>query len=339
VSLQVKEEKLESLPGLYRDEGRLLSWPVIFILPSWIESWWSVFGESRYEPALRSVWKGEDLIGLAPLMFHGKTARLIGSADVCDYLDFIIKPGEEEAFFDALLPALSAEGTGTLILESQRPDAAVFSGFFAAEKRNRFKGFYVADTMSSEVPLARSWEEYLLFLNKKQRHEVRRKLRKLENESNGYRYEAIGETGRGKTGDPVTFIPRFLELFNENPDKADFMTEQMKEYFQALIHNTSRVGLSRYGLLEVNGEPAAAVLYFVYDSRVYLYNSGYHEKYAHLSVGLLSKILCIRDSVERGYRVFDFLKGPEVYKSRLGGVEVPNYTVTIELDAGGGSRQ
>ena len=334
--LLVKKEKLEFLRNYYRDEGRLLSWPVIFILPAWIESWWSVFGEVSYKTALRSVWQGEELIGLAPLMFQNKTARLIGSADVCDYLDFITKPGFEKEFINALLAALSAEGITRLELESQRPEAVVFSGYFAADNFKNTRASYTLNNLSSEISLASSWDNYLLSLNKKQRHEVRRKLRKLENESDSFRYEVIGETGCGKAGDPVTFIPRFLELFHENPDKADFMTERMKKFFQTLIRNTSTAGLSRYGLLEVNGEPAAAVLYFVYDGRIYLYNSGYHSNYAHLSVGLLSKILSIRDSVERGYAVFDFLKGPEIYKSRLGGKAVPNYNVVIELEPGGG---
>jgi len=40
-------------------------------------------------------------------------------------------------------------------------------------------------------------------------------------------------------------------------------------------------------------------------------------------VGLLCKVLCIKDSIERGKKRFDFLKGQEAYKYRLGGREVP----------------
>jgi CelD/BcsL family acetyltransferase involved in cellulose biosynthesis len=50
-----------------------------------------------------------------------------------------------------------------------------------------------------------------------------------------------------------------------------------------------------------------------------------------LSVGLLSKVLCIKDSIERGKKRFDFLKGREAYKYRLGGREVPIYNCQIVL--------
>lgn len=334
MSYKVKKEDLSALTNYHRHAGRHLHWPVIFILPAWIKAWWSVFGENNFKPALYSVWQEERLIGLAPLMFKENKARLIGSKDVCDYLDFIVSPGEEATFFKALLPALATEGIDTLVLEGQRPEAKIFSGFFAAPKNSFARASFVLDNVSSEVCLAGSFDEYLQGLDKKQRHEVRRKLRKLENETKSFKYSTIGEHGLGKNAPAVTFFPRFLALFNENPDKADFMTAEMKTYFRELTKSMGEAGLLRFGLLEVEGKPAAAVLYFVYDKRAYLYNSGYLNEFAPLSVGQLSKVLCLKDNISRGVKVFDFLKGPEVYKTRLGGRTTGNYTVTLELRPG-----
>jgi CelD/BcsL family acetyltransferase involved in cellulose biosynthesis len=64
---------------------------------------------------------------------------------------------------------------------------------------------------------------------------------------------------------------------------------------------------------------------------VYLYNSGYDPEYGYLSAGLLSKLLSIKDSIERVRKCYDFLKGPEEYKYRLGGREIPIYTCQIVL--------
>ena len=50
-----------------------------------------------------------------------------------------------------------------------------------------------------------------------------------------------------------------------------------------------------------------------------------------MSVGVLSKALCIRDSIERGKKRFDFLKGDEHYKYHLGGQEVQLYRCLIKL--------
>jgi CelD/BcsL family acetyltransferase involved in cellulose biosynthesis len=70
---------------------------------------------------------------------------------------------------------------------------------------------------------------------------------------------------------------------------------------------------------------------FDYRNNIYLYNSGYNPEYSWLSAGILSKALCIKDSIEKGRKRFDFLKGDEVYKYHLGGQELPLYRYTILL--------
>lgn len=74
--------------------------------------------------------------------------------------------------------------------------------------------------------------------------------------------------------------------------------------------------------LTLGGRKVAGILYFDYNNCRYLYNSGYDPSYKSLSIGLLSKVLCIKDAIEKGKKVFDFLKGSEVYKSRLGGERI-----------------
>jgi CelD/BcsL family acetyltransferase involved in cellulose biosynthesis len=85
----------------------------------------------------------------------------------------------------------------------------------------------------------------------------------------------------------------------------------------------------RFGSLEVGSKPAAATIAFEYKNNVYLYNSGYDPQYAGLSVGVLSKALSIKDSIQRGKRKYDFLKGDEEYKYHLGGHELPIYECSI----------
>lgn len=326
MSLVVKKEDINMLRAYRADKNLALDWPVIFSLPSWTEAWWKVFGHDKYEQDLYSVWDGECLIGLAPLMHRNGTAYLIGSADVFDYLDFITCPGREPDFFSALLPALAEEGLKRLELFAQRPEAAVFRGFFSPLSKLLCRGYFMRENESSEIALPEDWETYLLLLNKKQRHEVRRKLRKLENESNNYIFRVIKEEGEIRKHTAL-----FFDLFLENPDKADFLTEDMQQYFRELIQSTAAENLMRFGFLEIDEKPAAVVLFFKYEGRIYLYNSGYENQFAPLSAGLLSKILLIKNGIEEGCQIFDFLKGPEVYKTRLGGRTIPIYRAVIDL--------
>jgi CelD/BcsL family acetyltransferase involved in cellulose biosynthesis len=83
--------------------------------------------------------------------------------------------------------------------------------------------------------------------------------------------------------------------------------------------------------LDLDGIPAAAVMCFDYDSTIYLYNNGYDGRFSSLSVGLLSKVLTIKESIQRGKKKYDFLKGTEEYKHRLGGKPVPLYRCQVRL--------
>jgi len=327
MAFELKEETISALRDYYTAEGSALRWPHVFALPAWLESWWDAFGEG-YNPCLRSVHADGLLIGLAPLMEREGELRLIGSSDVCDYLDFIIRPDREEAFFQALLPGLKEEGFKRLTLEAQRPDASIFKSFAAEAGGNDFPARleFRRENEAFELFLPGSWEDYLARLSKKQRHEVRRKLRRLGRETKSYDYHVIEEYGAVRD-----FIPVFFELLQDHPEKAEFLTPGMERYFRALIDNMAAAGLARFGLLEIDGSNAAAVLYFDYRERINLYNSGFLSAYRPLSAGLLSKVLLIKEAIERERRVYDFLQGREVYKSRLGGIAVPVYRVTVNL--------
>ena len=45
-------------------------------------------------------------MGIAPLRLKDGILYFIGSANVCDFLDFVIQPGREDIFWDTLLQHL-----------------------------------------------------------------------------------------------------------------------------------------------------------------------------------------------------------------------------------------
>ena len=115
----------------------------------------------------------------------------------------------------------------------------------------------------------------------------------------------------------------FLRMFVESrEDKATFLTEQMSVFFRLMTRTMAEAKLLRAGVLEIDSKPVAAIITFDYNDTVYLYNSAYDPQYSALSVGVLSKALYIKDSIQRGKKRFDFMKGGEHYKYHLGGREV-----------------
>ena len=124
----------------------------------------------------------------------------------------------------------------------------------------------------------------------------------------------------------------FLGLFRLNRvDKAAFMTDAKADFFRKIAVAAAEEQMLRLCFLDFEGRPVSAALCFNYGSTVFLYNSGYDSRFSNLNVGLVCKLLSIRDSIERGSLKYDFLKGNEIYKQRLGGHPVRLYRCEIDI--------
>jgi CelD/BcsL family acetyltransferase involved in cellulose biosynthesis len=313
MSCSVTQESFSSLLELHNKGNIRLDWEPLFVSPVWLEVWWSVFGNDR-QLYLTSVREGNTVTGIAPLMIKDGTASIIGSADVCDYLDFLVAPDRAQDFFGTLLDDLKQNGVKQLNLEPLRPDSNVLTGLTDIALRRGCGVSLTPCDVTLEMELPDSWDDYLMTLNSKQRHEIRRKLRRLE-EAGEYEYRLVSDSA-SVMGEFDTFLKMFTE---SRDDKADFLTDERELFFRSMTESMSSAGILKLGILEIETIPAAMIMYFDYNDNIYLYNSGFEKDYVSLSVGLLSKVLCIKDSIESGKKVFDFLKGNEVYKSRLGG--------------------
>jgi len=319
---------VENLDGVSSSWDRLrhcLRWNSIFVLPAWLKAWWEAFGGDG-EPYLRTLRQAERIIGFAPLLVNKETASFIGSADVCDYLDFVITPGREKDFFKVLLDDLKEKGIKKLDLRPLRPDSTVVTQLVSiAQKRGHKVACYPED-VSLELDLPSTWSEYLAILSNKQRHEVRRKLRRLW-EAGNVEHHCVEMSRQIED-----YLDTFLNLFALSKDeKASFMHPKMEFFFRSLAKAMAEIGLLRLGVLQLDRVPVAMTMGFDYNDSHYLYNSAYDPQFSHLSVGLLSKVLCLKESIEKGKKRWNFLKGGEPYKYQLGGQEVPLYSCQIAI--------
>ena len=318
-------ETIAGLNSYWHNPALGLKWDIPFVLPPWLEVWRQSFApESKvYIPVFK---EGETLLGIAPLLLKEDTVSLIGSPNVCDYLDFIPAAGKEREFFTALLDDLRQKGVKTLELNPVRPESAAMSILLELAKQSGYQVSSKQEDVSPELALPGSFDDYLESLSTTQRHEIRRKLRKLE-KAGTVNYRIVKEPAEAQTT-----LEAFFKMFVESRrEKSEFLTGDMKSYFQSLVQALSVAGVLRIGVLELDSLPVAMVMCFDYNDIIYLYNCGFDPRYEYLSVGLISKISYIRDSIEKGKKRFDFLKGNEPYKYHLGGKEVPIYNCQITL--------
>ncbi|MDO8689599.1 MAG: GNAT family N-acetyltransferase, partial [Dehalococcoidia bacterium] len=295
----------------------------IFLTPQWQELCWRNLHDESWELFLFSVRGGNDPLGIAPLRRRGDTICFIGNAEVSDYLDFILKKGEEETFYQVLLDTLKAEDWATLDLCSLSASSPTLKHLPPMALSLGFSVTVEEETVAPAMDLPSSWDEYLASLDKKERHELRRKARRMAANVSPRYYSLEGQELNHGMDD-------FLRLHRvSKDDKAIFMNEQMEGFFRAMAARFAEEGWARLYFLEANEERVATALCFQYGNESLLYNSGFDPAYGWLSVGLLLKSYCIQDAIESGKKRFDFLRGSEHYKYELGGVDMPVYRCVV----------
>lgn len=323
MSFIVTQESFASIAACWNNPHSSLTWDSVFVLPSWLKVWWHEF-QPDAELYLAAVREEANIIGIAPLKISGSQASFIGSVDVCDYQDFMIKPAKEHDFFLTLLADLKRRGVTSLKLEHVRPESTTMTALLPLLQSQGLQGVARQDDVSVEMDLPSSWEEYLENLSGKQRHEVRRKLRRL-NEAGKWEYT---ETSQATPELMATFFKLFI---TSREEKARFLTNRMTSFFKSVAEEIAALGILRLGMLKIEGTLVAMFLGFNYHDALYLYNNGYNPAYSEFSVGLLAKVFGIRESIRQGLKKWNFLKGNEPYKYELGGKAIPLYSCQINL--------
>lgn len=298
----------------------------VFLTPRWHRLWWDAFGADQ-EAVYLQIDQDASPVAVAPLQLAQDTLSLAGSTEVCDYLDVILLEEHCTSALSVLLEHISKLSWSTLVLHSissESPTLA-FLRQLSVDPENPFSVNIEQEDVCPRVDLPGDWESYLGMLSKKDRHELRRKFRRLES-AGGVEYK-ITASADGLQQELEHFF-RLMRTSRE--DKAAFMTPEKESFFRNVAETFVGAGIGKIFSLTVDGVHAAAILCFDYNNQRLLYNSGFDHRFSSLSVGLLLKAYALRDAIEHGMSRYDFLRGNEPYKYDLGGVDSPIYQCTIQ---------
>jgi CelD/BcsL family acetyltransferase involved in cellulose biosynthesis len=243
-----------------------------------------------------------------------RVLRLAGGVAVADYLDVLALPGRAADVWQAALGYWGdhAAEWDVLDLHSLVPASARLAGAAAAAR-----GWQVWSGVEETCPaldLPGDWDTYLARLGKKDRHEIRRKLRRIEERDDPIRW-TVGAEGP----ELAAALEEFLELHRlSGVAKAEFMTPAMEAFFRGLLAAFAGTGQIEIATLYVAETPAAAYLSFRAGASLLLYNSGYDPAFSDIGAGFALVIYRIRGAIEQGLGRIDFLRGDERYKYDLG---------------------
>lgn len=293
----------------------------------YLSEWWKTLGGGEWlrqnaELILISATEDDQLIGIAPLFIadHEElpSLMLVGSIEISDYLDLIVREPDLPRFLSGLLDFLASSGPDNwrAIDWYNLPDSSPTLAALKDESEKR--GWTHHEEVYRPTPriaLNGSFDEYLSRVEKKQRHEIRRKMRRAAESDQNVRFVLIDGTP-----DLDAEINSFFDLMVQDPNKEKFLHPEMREQMTITIQNAHRAGYLWLGFLEVDGVKAAASLNFDYKNKLWGYNSGVGREHMELSPGWVLLAHVIQWAAENGRTEFDFMRGDEDYKYRFGGV-------------------
>jgi CelD/BcsL family acetyltransferase involved in cellulose biosynthesis len=312
---------------------------VPFLRYEYLCTWWQTRGGGEWpmDAKLAIITAREEgrLVGVAPLFstqWEGKPALLLlGSVEISDYLDLIARAEDLVRFSAALLSFLQSDQAPAWqqielynVLENSPTLPALQCAAEEAGLEYRTEPFRPALT----IPLPGDWEVYLSSIDKKQRHEIRRKMRRAYSGELPVRWYIVEDASTVEAETEA-----FMNLMAQDAEKERFLTPLMRQNFRTTIRCAFDAGCLQLAFLEVDGQKAAGYFSFDYLDKLWVYNSGMDRAYNDYSPGwvLLGELL--KWANENGRKAFDFMRGDEDYKFRFGSKKRDVMRITVAKTA------
>ena len=298
-----------------------------FQLFAYQQAWWTHLGFGELVSVLVTDEHGR-LQGLGCFYLHNRQLYFNASKEETDYLDILVHEKDAAAVWSEIFTCLcshSCPDWDTIDLyniPASSPSRSILPRLVKS------RGFTITEEIAEVcpvIPLTGSFETYLAGINKKQRHEIRRKMR------NAAAAEAQLEIIDSLDSLPEA-VDEFLQLLQKSTaEKNDWLNEGRTAVFHQVAEAALKQGSLLLMFMVVGGERVSALCNFLYNGRVWVYNSGIDiSKHGHLSLGVVLTAHAIQHGIEQGCHTFDFLRGNETYKYRFGAVDTEIYRYQIK---------
>jgi CelD/BcsL family acetyltransferase involved in cellulose biosynthesis len=346
-------------PAIWDGLAACNPWATPFSAWAFHRAWWDAYGENAHEETVVVVPgdapPGADPIAIVPLMHryevepsdalthtrmrHGADMELttvsptatgifFGASYHADYATVLADPRDLPAVSDAVATYLGGGGAHRWDVVDLRRlrcgDPAADELAAALGAREMTHGWTLNVEREDVCPVATlpdvaDVDAWLGTLGKKQRHEIRRKVR---------RAEAVGEVRLTDSPDPLGDLEFFIDLHQKRwGDDGLFPAtpggEQSRVLFRRLFELFGPAGPLRLTILSVGPRRIAAGIHFETRDGYLYYNAGVDPEAHDLSPGVLMTYAYVVRALASGKRRLDFLRGDEAYKYEWGAVDEP----------------
>jgi len=316
---------------------------VPFLRYEYLNTWWNTRGGGEWKTGELYIILGRqdqtgELLGIAPFFLTTnlqgeQSLMLLGSIEISDYLDIIARQEDLAAFVEAIFEHLAVDqpaGWQALDLYNLLENSSTLACLENAAARRGWQ--YAREDLQHcpSIALPGDFEQYLAEqVEKKQRHEIRRKMRRAEAFEKPVRWYIVQDEDKL---DEET--EAFLHLMAQDEEKQRFLTDVMRTQMKLAVHAAFRGGWLQLAFLEVDGKKAAGYLNFDYGNHIWVYNSGLDYGFRELSPGWVLLGHLLQWANENGRQQFDFMRGDEDYKYRFGAVDRRVVRATVRREWG-----
>lgn len=311
-----------------------------FATPEWLITYWKHFGADQ-QLRLLIVRSGGRPIGIVPLCIRTEK-RSFGNVRVLGYpLDnwgarFGPIGLNQTAMLTIAMRHLASTPQDWDMIELGWTPHATSNRSRTLRSLNRagLRAKATPNQQSALVVWEAGWEGYLASRTAKVRQDIRRNLRRLEEDSSltfvRHRPEARSEGD----GDPRWDLYEQCEAVAakswqaDSPNGNTLSHAEYREFFRDAHEAAARRGMVEMNLLLQDGEPVAFNYNYRYQDRVFGLRTGYDRDCENRGVGKALTLKTLQASCLAGDALFELGVGAQEYKARIATGEETMYKIT-----------
>ena len=288
-----------------------------FQLPEWLITWWRHFGSGVLRCFVFRT--GTEMAGIIPSFLHewnGKRQITLIGTGISDHLEPALKPENADEIVAQLQSYLNSTSDWDICYWQDLSFATPFK-HPASE--------VAEDTQCSAIALEGSFEAYWQRCPRSLRQNVRRDRAKAE---------AGGEIRFAATTEPDSelldaLITMHRARWKHHNQAGMIDANGSADFLRDIARQFAACGLLRVFSLRFNGKLTAILFAFDYRGRISNYLTAFDPEHERFAFGRTLLYEALRDSFEKGYRAWDFLRGDEPYKQWWRAEKIPKVKVVL----------
>ena len=290
-----------------------------FLRWEWLWAWWKAYKEENYELCILLIYRGDDLIGIAPFyivhkswrnLFSYRRLMFLGTKEgnvISEYMDVICRDGDEEDVLRNVVEFVAQEDLcDDISLHMIDASSKTVNCLETISHNMKFLHIAADKVESPYIRLNDGYGGFLNGLSSTMRYKIR---------TNEKRLESCNDAAFTKTDDILEFDRDFEELVRLHQCRwklrklhGSFSNDRFRNFQKMVMPYILKNGHLELRFLSVSGKNIAALYNIRYNNKIYFYQSGLDTSFDNkLAPGLLLHNHSIKEAVSNGLKEYDFL--------------------------------